>query len=36
MVGSDEGHDKSTRPGIEDQEWSHRSGTRRSGDREFG
>jgi hypothetical protein len=37
MVGSDEDHDRSRRPGVEDRGWLHRSDTRwpdnrRSGD----
>jgi hypothetical protein len=34
MTCSDEDHDRSRRPGVEDRGWSHRSGTRWSGDRE--
>jgi hypothetical protein len=35
MAGSDEDHGRSRRPGAEDREWSHKSGTRwpRSGGR---
>jgi hypothetical protein len=36
MACIDEDHDRSRRPGAEDQEWSHRSGTRWLGDREVG
>jgi hypothetical protein len=36
MMGSDEDHDKSRRPGTEDQRWSHRLGTRWPDDREVG
>jgi hypothetical protein len=36
MVCSDEGHDRSRRPGAEDRGWSQRSGTRWSGGREVG
>jgi hypothetical protein len=36
MACSDENHDRSRRPGVEDREWSHRSGTRWSDDREVG
>jgi hypothetical protein len=32
MVCSDEDHGRSRRPGAEDRGWSHRSGTRWSGD----
>jgi hypothetical protein len=35
-VCSDEDHGRSRRPGVEDQGWSHRSGTRWSGDRVVG
>jgi hypothetical protein len=34
MVCSNENHGRSRRPSAEDQGWSHRSGTRCSGDRE--
>jgi hypothetical protein len=34
MVGSDEDHGMSRRPGAEDQGWSHRSGTRWPDNRE--
>jgi hypothetical protein len=34
MVCSDEDHDRSRRPGVEDQGWLHRSGTRWPGGRE--
>jgi hypothetical protein len=33
---SDEDHGRSTRPGVEDRRWSHRSGTQWSGDRGVG
>jgi hypothetical protein len=33
---NDEDHDRSRRPGAEDQEWSHMLGTRWLGDREVG
>jgi hypothetical protein len=33
MAWSDENHDRSRRPGVEDRGWSHRSGTRWPGDR---
>jgi hypothetical protein len=36
MTCSDEDHGRSKRPGAEDLGWSHRSGTRWSGDREVG
>jgi hypothetical protein len=36
MACSDEYHDRSRRPSVEDRGWSHRSGTRWSGDREVG
>jgi hypothetical protein len=36
MAYSDDDHDRSRRPGAEDQGWSHRSGTRWPGDREAG
>jgi hypothetical protein len=36
MVCSDVDHGKSRRPGAEDRGWSHRTGTRWSGDREVG
>jgi hypothetical protein len=36
IVGSDEDHGRSRRPGAEDREWSHRSGTRWPDDREAG
>jgi hypothetical protein len=36
MAGSDENHDRSRRPSVEDQEWSHRSGTQWPDDREVG
>jgi hypothetical protein len=32
MACSDEDHGRSRRPGVEDRTWSHRSGTRWSGD----
>jgi hypothetical protein len=34
MTGSDEDHDRSRRPGVEDQGWSHRLGTRWPDDHE--
>jgi hypothetical protein len=34
MMYSDENHGRSRRPDVEDREWSHKSGTRWSGDRE--
>jgi hypothetical protein len=36
MVCSDENRSRSRRPGVEDQEWSHRSGTRWPSGREVG
>jgi hypothetical protein len=36
MVCSDEDRGRSSRPGAEDQRWSHRSGTQWPGDREVG
>jgi hypothetical protein len=36
MTCSDEDRDRSRRPGVEDWGWSHRSGTRWSGNREVG
>jgi hypothetical protein len=36
MVCSDEDHDRSRRPSVEDRGWSHRSGTRWSGGRDVG
>jgi hypothetical protein len=36
LVSSDEDRGKSRRPGVEDRGWSHRSGTRWSGDLEVG
>jgi hypothetical protein len=36
MACSDENHDRSRRPGVEDRIWSHRSGTRWPHDREVG
>jgi hypothetical protein len=36
MACSDEDRDMSSRPGVEDRRWSHRSGTRWSDDREVG
>jgi hypothetical protein len=36
MACSDEDHDRSRRPGAEDQGWSHMSGTRWPGSREVG
>jgi hypothetical protein len=36
MVCSDEDHGRSSRPGVEDQEWLHRSGTQWPGDRGVG
>jgi hypothetical protein len=36
MMCSDEDRGRSRRPGAEDREWSHRSGTRWPGDREVG
>jgi hypothetical protein len=36
MACSDEDHDRSMRADVEDQRWSHRSGTRWSGDRGVG
>jgi hypothetical protein len=36
MTCSDEDRGRSRKPGAEDQRWSHRSGTRWSGDREVG
>jgi hypothetical protein len=36
MVGRDEDRSRSRRADIEDHEWSHRSGTRWSDDREVG
>jgi hypothetical protein len=36
MVGSNEDHDKSRRPGAEQRGWSHRSGTRSPDDRVVG
>jgi hypothetical protein len=36
MACNDEDRGKSRRPGVEDRGWSHRSGTRRPGDREVG
>jgi hypothetical protein len=36
MACSNEDHGRSRRPGVEDQGWSHRSGTRWSGGREVG
>jgi hypothetical protein len=36
MTCSDEDCDRSRRPGADDRGWSHRSGTRWSGDREVG
>jgi hypothetical protein len=36
MACSDEDRGRSRRPGAEDRRWSHRSGTRWSGDREVG
>jgi hypothetical protein len=36
MTCNDEGRDRSRRPGVEDQGWSHRSGTRWPGDRVVG
>jgi hypothetical protein len=36
MAGSDKDHGRSRRPGAEDREWSDRSGTRWSDDREVG
>jgi hypothetical protein len=34
MACSDEDHDRSRRPGVEDQRWSYRSGTQWPGDRD--
>jgi hypothetical protein len=34
ITDSDEDHDRSKKPGVEDHEWSHRSGTRWPSDRE--
>jgi hypothetical protein len=34
MAGSDEDYGRSRRPRVEDREWSHKSGTRWSDDRE--
>jgi hypothetical protein len=36
MVGNNEDHGRSRRPGAEDRRWSHRSGTRWLDDREVG
>jgi hypothetical protein len=36
MACSDEDRGRSRRPDVEDREWSHRSGTQWSGDREVG
>jgi hypothetical protein len=36
MEGSDEDHDRSRRPGIEEREWSHKSNTWWPDDREVG
>jgi hypothetical protein len=36
MTGSDEDCDRSMRPGVKDQRWSHRSGTQWPNDREVG
>jgi hypothetical protein len=36
MVGSDEDRGRSRRPGVEDQGWLHRSGTRWPDDRVVG
>jgi hypothetical protein len=36
MTCSDEDRGRSRRPGVEDREWSHRSGTRWPGSREVG
>jgi hypothetical protein len=36
MACSDEHHDRSRRPGVEDRGWSHRSDTRWPGGREVG
>jgi hypothetical protein len=36
MVGSDEDHGRSRRPGAEDREWSHMSGTQWPYDQEVG
>jgi hypothetical protein len=36
MLGSDEDHSRSRRPGVEDQGWSHRSSTQWLDDREVG
>jgi hypothetical protein len=36
MACSDEDRGRSSRPGVEDQGWSHRLGTRWPGDREVG
>jgi hypothetical protein len=36
MTGSDEDHGRSSRPGAEDREWSHRSDTQWLNDREVG
>jgi hypothetical protein len=36
MADSDEDHDRSRRPGTEDEGWSHRSGTRWLDDRKVG
>jgi hypothetical protein len=36
MTNSNKDHGRSSRPGAEDRGWSHRSGTRWSGDREVG
>jgi hypothetical protein len=36
MAGSDEDHDRNRRPTVEDQGWSHRSGTPWLDNREIG
>jgi hypothetical protein len=36
MAWNDEDHGRSSRPGVDDRGWSHRSGTRWLGDREVG
>jgi hypothetical protein len=36
MACSDEDRGRSRRPGVEDREWSHRSGTQWPGEREVG
>jgi hypothetical protein len=36
MVGSNKDHGKSRRPGVEGQEWSHKSGTRWLDERKVG